>query len=59
MVQESHSCTVHMPPIDINLDEENVQILSAIINPLSESEVQGIDLYEQTVRIINELISRN
>ena len=42
---------VHIPPIDINLDEHSTQILTTAINPLSHtySDVDGIDLYEHTL----------
>ena len=48
--------SLDIPPIDINLSEDCLEILKLMVNPLSQSESYGIDLYERTLSIIQELL---
>ena len=50
---------VHIPSIDINLDEHSTNVLATAINPLSHSDVHGIDLYEHTLCIVSALLNED
>lgn len=45
-----------IPPIDISLSEDCLEILRLMVDPLSQSESYGVDLYEKSLDIIQELI---
>lgn len=48
--------SLDIPPIEINLTEDGLEILKLIVNPLSQSESYGIDLYERTLGVLQELL---
>ena len=45
-----------IPPVDINLGEECLEILKLMVDPLSQSDSYGIDLYKRTLSILQELL---
>ena len=45
-----------LPPVDINLGEECLEILKLMVDPLSQSDSYGIDLYKRTLSILQELL---
>ena len=48
--------SLDIPPIDIYLSEDCLQILKQMVDPLSQSESYGIDLYERSLDILQELL---
>ena len=48
--------SLDIPPIDIYLSEDCLQILKQLVDPLSQSESYGIDLYERSLDIQQELL---
>ena len=55
-VAVSSKNSLEIPPIDINLSEDCLEILKLMVDPLSQSESYGIDLYERTLGILQELL---
>lgn len=55
-VAVSSKNSLEIPPIDINLSEGCIEILKLMVDPLSQSESYGIDLYQRTLDILQELI---
>jgi hypothetical protein len=48
---------VVVPPIDIDFNEDCLEVLKLLVDPLSDSVSYGIDLYEQTLSIVQHLLS--
>ena len=49
--------SLNIPPIDINLGEDCLEVLRVMVDPLSQSDSYGIDLYERTLSIIQEVLT--
>ena len=56
-VMVSSRTSLDVPPIDINLSGDCLEILKLMVDPLSQSDSYGIDLYERTLCIIQELLT--
>ena len=48
---------VEVPPTELNLSPENISELQSRVNPLSESEEFGVDLFMQTLQILQAFTS--
>ena len=48
---------VEVPPTELDLSPDNISELQSIVDPLSESEEFGIDLFMQTLQIIEAFTS--
>lgn len=57
LVPEDEGNHVTVSPIDINLDEEDMELLRSTVNPLSTSSNHGIDLFEQTLSLVESITS--
>ena len=47
-------CHVCVPPLDIDLDNETLEVLQCEVDPLLESSLYGVDLYQHALQIIQE-----
>ena len=56
ILQFCQKISLDIPPIEINLTEDGLEILKLIVNSLSQSESYGIDLYERTLGVLQELL---
>ena len=48
---------VEVPPTELDLSPDNISELQSIVDPLSESEEFGIDLFMQTLQIVETFTS--
>lgn len=48
--------TVEVPSTECPLENETWELLSAYIDPLSDSDVNGVDIYLETVRFIETML---
>ena len=48
--------TVEVPSTECPLQNETWELLSASIDPLSDSDVNGVDIYLETVRFIETIL---
>ena len=47
-------CHVSIPPLDIDLDNETLEVLQREVDPLLESSCHGVDLYQHALQIVQE-----
>ena len=43
-----------IPPLDIDLDNETLEVLQREVDPLLESSCHGVDLYQHALQIVQE-----
>lgn len=48
---------VVVPPIDIDFNDDCLEVLQLLVDPLSNSESYGIDLYQQTLSVVQQLLT--
>ena len=48
---------VEIPPTEIDLSSENISELQSTVNPLSDSDGFGVDLFMQTLQIVETFTS--
>lgn len=48
--------TVKVPSTECPLQNETWELLSASIDPLSISDVHGVDIYLETIRLIQNMV---
>ena len=45
---------VCVPPLDVDLDNETLEVLQCEVDPLLESSFYGVNLYQHALQIIQE-----
>ena len=46
-----------VPTIQVDISDEQIEELKATIDPLSDSDDYGVDIYQRTLDFLNELDS--
>ena len=59
LATDEDTSSVDIPENTFHLDDEHFEQLRQVIDPLSESENYGIDLYLQTLDFFRSLIRQN
>ena len=47
-------CHVSIPPLDVDLDKETLEVLKCEVDPLLESSCHGVDLHQHALQIVHE-----